>query len=69
MTSYITSFDQLPLALNAEHVAQALGLSRSGAYALVRSEGFPTIQVGKRLIVPKEQFIAWIAEHAGTVAK
>ena len=69
MTSYITSFDQLPLALNAEHVAQALGLSRSGAYALVRSEGFPTIQVGKRLIVPKEQFIAWIAEHCGTVAK
>ena len=69
METVFTSYDQLPLALSAEHVAQALGLSRSGAYALVRSEGFPTIQVGKRLIVPKEQFIAWIAEHAGTVAK
>ena len=24
---------------------------------------FPVLQVGNRLVVPKEQFIQWVAEH------
>ena len=49
----ITSFDQLSLTLNATQVAAVLGISRSNAYALMRSEGFPTLHIGKRMLVPK----------------
>ena len=56
----ISSYDQLPVALNASQVAAVLGISRAGAYNLMRSEGFPTLYVGKRMIVPKDKLIAWM---------
>ena len=59
-TNTITSFDQLSLTLNATQVAAVLGISRSNAYALMRSEGFPTLHIGKRMLVPKDRLIRWI---------
>ena len=59
MTSY-TSFEQLPLTLCAEEVAQVLSISRANAYTLKHSRGFPTIKIGKRMVVAKEKLIAWI---------
>ncbi len=59
MTSY-TSFEQLPLTLCAEEVAQVLSISRANAYTLMHSHGFPTIKIGKRMVVAKEKLIAWI---------
>lgn len=59
------SIDDLPMALNAEQVGIALGLSRAKAYNLVNSEGFPTLRVGKRLIIPKDAFLRWINENLG----
>ena len=56
----ISSYDQLPVALNASQVAAVLGISCAGAYNLMRSEGFPTLYVGKRMIVPKDKLIAWM---------
>lgn len=58
-----TSFDQLPLALCAEDVAQVLGISRANAYTLMHSKGFPTIRIGKRMTVPKDKLIAWIDQQ------
>ncbi len=55
-----TSFDQLPLALNASEVAQVLGISRANAYALMHSKDFPTLKIGKRMTVPKDRLIAWM---------
>ena len=37
-----------------------LGISRAGAYELVRSEGFSALKIGSRIVVPKEKFIGWI---------
>ena len=59
------SYDDLPLMLTVMDVAAVLGISRTGAYELVRQEGFPTLSVGARIIVPKEQFIRWIDAHTG----
>ena len=56
----ITDPSQLPMALNAKQVAAVLGISRAGAYNLMRSEGFPTLRVGNRMIVPKDRLLAWI---------
>jgi len=46
-----TSYDQLPIMLNANAIAQTLGISRAGAYELMHSEGFPTLRIGKRMMV------------------
>lgn len=61
-----TNYEQLPLALGAEEVAQVLGVSRAQAYNLMRSEGFPTLKIGKRMTVPKNKLIEWINTHTDT---
>ena len=37
-----------------------LGISRAGAYELVHSEGFPTLKIGSRIVVPKDKLREWI---------
>ena len=59
MTKY-TSLEQLPITLCAEEVAQVLGISRANAYNLMHAKGFPTLKIGKRLVVPKDKLIAWM---------
>ena len=54
------SYDELPLMLSVPEVAAVLGISRAGAYALARSDGFPALKIGSRIVVPKENFIDWI---------
>lgn len=54
------SFDDLPLFLTARMVSDILGLSMSAVYQLMRDKGFPTLRIGKRMVVPKDKFIAWI---------
>lgn len=60
MTSTFTSIDQLPITLCAEEVASVLGISRAGAYTLMHSKGFPTIKIGKRMVVPKDKLVKWM---------
>ena len=55
-----TNYDDLPLMLSVPDVASVLGISRAGAYELVRSDGFPSLRIGSRIVVPKERFINWI---------
>lgn len=57
------SYDELPLFLNADTVAKVLGVSPSSAYELMHENRFPTLRVGSRMVVPKEQFIQWVSEH------
>lgn len=58
--NYYTSMEQLPLALNADDIAQVLGISRACAYELMRSDGFPTLRIGKRMTVLKVKLLEWI---------
>ncbi len=57
------SYDDLPLFLNAELVAKVLGVSSSSGYELMHEDGFPTLRIGSRMVVPKEKFIVWVQEH------
>ena len=61
-TTY-TTLDQLPITLKAEELASVLGISRAGAYTLMRSKGFPTIVIGKRMVVYRDKFIQWMDEQ------
>ena len=65
MTNY-TSMEQLPITLSANQVAQVLGISRANAYTLMHSKGFPTIQIGKRMVVPKNKLIEWMERQAAS---
>ena len=56
------SYDELPLMLSVPEVAAVLSISRAGAYELVRSNGFPVLKIGSRIVVPKEKFIQWSDE-------
>lgn len=58
-----TSLDQLPMALKADDIAQVLGISRANAYTLMHSESFPTLRIGKRMMVPKDKFLAWMEKQ------
>ena len=55
--STFTNYDQLPLFLNANTVAQVLGVSISSAYELMREKNFPILRIGSRMVVPKDKFI------------
>ena len=61
------SYDDLPLFLNAETVAKALGVSISSAYELMHEPGFPVLKVGSRMVVPKEKFITWVSAQTGGI--
>ena len=65
MTIY-TSYEQLPLTLCADDVAQVLSISRANAYTLMHSRDFPTIKIGKRMVVAKEKLIAWMEAQSAT---
>ena len=54
------SYDDLPPMLSVPDLTEALGISRAGAYELVKSEGFPTLHIGNRILIPKDELIAWI---------
>lgn len=63
--SIFTNYDQLPLFLNANTVAQVLGVSISSAYELMHEKDFPALRVGNRIIVPKEKICQWVEEQTG----
>lgn len=64
-----TTLEQLPIFLNADQVAAVLGISRAKAYQLMHTEAFPNIQIGKRMVVRKEHFIAWIDRESGVISE
>lgn len=45
------SYDELPLMLSVPEVAAVLGISRAGTYELVKSDGFPSLKIGNRIVV------------------
>ena len=63
--SNIQSYADLPLFLNANLVAQVLGVSISTAYEVMHEPSFPTLRVGSRMVVPKEKFMQWAEEQSG----
>ena len=61
--SIYKSYEELPLFLNAETVAKVLGVAPSTVYELMHEADFPTLKIGNRIVVPKEQFIVWVQRH------
>lgn len=63
--SVYKSYDELPLMLSVQEIAKVLGISKTSAYELVMSKGFPVLKIGSRLVVPKEKFREWVEQNTG----
>ena len=57
------NYEDLPLFLNAELLAKVLGVGVSSAYELMHEKGFPSVRIGKRFIVPREDLKRWMEEQ------
>ena len=54
------SYEDLPLMLSVPEMGAALRISRAGAYELARSEGFPALRIGTRIVIPKDKLQEWV---------
>ena len=61
--SIYKDYDELPLFLSVETVANVLGVSPSSGYELMHESDFPVLKIGSRLVVPKEKFVEWVSQH------
>ena len=56
-------FENLPDVLDVSQLAEVLHLSRSGAYNLLNQPDFPTLRIGGRKLVMKQNLIEWLRQH------
>ena len=59
------SYGEVPLMLTVLDVAAVLSINRAGAYELVRSDGFPVLKIGNRIVIPKDKLLLWIEKQCG----
>ena len=52
------------LTYSVPEAAQVLGISESRMRQLVRSEGFPTVHIGRRSLVSIKGLERWVEEQA-----
>ena len=65
--SIYKSYDELPLLLNVKQLANLLGVSDSSVYELIQEDGFPSLRIGKRIVIPKEELRVWISARTKEV--
>ena len=63
MNEIYKSYEELPLMLSVTKLAVILGISRASAYALVKEDGFPSLSIGSRIVIPKDKLISWVEKN------
>jgi predicted DNA-binding transcriptional regulator AlpA len=58
------AYEDLPLFLNVKDLSSAIGIAPSSCYELMHEKDFPSIRIGKRLVVPRDKFIEWVEKHS-----
>lgn len=56
-------FSNLPEMLSAKDIMNILPVSRSAVYSLLRDPTFPTIRLGRRIIVPRDALCIWLKQN------
>ncbi len=52
------------ITYTARDISELLGISISNAYALLHREDFPTLKIGCRLFVVRDQFDEWLLKQS-----
>ncbi len=58
METKFRSLDDLPLVLRVKDLMPVLDIGRNTAYELVRSGQIRSVRVGRKLRIPKQDFLA-----------
>ena len=53
-------FEAMPDVMDAKQLAKALQISKAGAYNLLNSPDFPTLRIGGRKLVMKNELMEWL---------
>ena len=56
-------FETMPDVMDAKHIAEALQISKAGAYNLLNEPDFPTLRIGGRKLVMKNDLVDWLRKH------
>jgi len=51
---------ELPDVLSVKQLGQLLGVHANGVYELVHQQSFPSIQIGRKFVIPKAGFVKWL---------
>lgn len=52
--------EELPFTLTVPQVAKIMGINQTAAYNLSKSEDFPCLKIGKRIVIPRDAFFRWL---------
>ena len=61
-------FETMPDVMNAQQLAQALQISKAGAYNLLSSPDFPTMRLGGRKLMMKSELMDWLKSRTNRKA-
>ena len=53
----LKSYEELPLVLDVADIQQIMGISRTSAYELVHTPGFPAFRRGRLIKISKKAFL------------
>ena len=56
--------ENLPDVMDAKQLADVLHISKAGAYNLLNSSDFPTLRIGGRKLVMKQDLLEWLRSHS-----
>ena len=56
------------MTLTVKEMAAMLNVSLPTAYELVHRDGFPTIRMGRKILINAEMLQRWLNEHTCSVA-
>ena len=52
------------LTYSVPEAAEALGISKTNMYQLIKTEGFPVVVIGGRRLIPVKALERWVEEMA-----
>lgn len=62
-------FETMPDVMDAKQIAEALQISKAGAYNLLNSPDFPTLRIGGRKLVMKADLMEWLKGQTNRARK
>lgn len=57
--------EKYPPILQARHIQELLNVCEAVAYQILHIQGCPTLKMGKRMVVPRDDFWEFLMAHKG----
>ncbi len=54
---------ELPDLFSPKDLQYFMGISKQTAYNLINSHGFPVLRLGKKILIPKEDYKEWLKKN------